>query len=111
VANKLAAPLLMEVGDHDGASDWHQDIEFYNAARRAGKPCVMLVYEGENHSVAQKANQIDYHRRINAWFDHYLKGAPAEDWMTKGVTVLERERELKQTGSPATITPSTATGQ
>ena len=111
VANKLAAPLLMEVGDHDGASDWHQDIEFYNAARRAGKPCLMLVYEGENHSVAQKANQIDYHRRINAWFDHYLKGAPAEDWMTRGVTVLERERELKQSGSPATITPSTATGQ
>ncbi|HEX3748228.1 MAG TPA: prolyl oligopeptidase family serine peptidase [Bryobacteraceae bacterium] len=111
VANKLAAPLLMEVGDHDGASDWHQDIEFYNAARRAGKPCVMLVYEGENHSVAQKANQIDYHRRINAWFDHYLKGAPAEDWMVKGVSVLERERELKAAGNPAAITPSTATGQ
>jgi dipeptidyl aminopeptidase/acylaminoacyl peptidase len=111
VANKLAAPLLMEVGDHDGASDWHQDIEFYNVARRAGKPCVMLVYEGENHAVAQKANQVDYHRRINSWFDHYLKGAPAEDWMTRGVTVLERERELKQTGSPAAITPSTATGQ
>jgi len=111
VANKLAAPLLMEVGDHDGASDWHQDIEFYNAARRAGKPCLMLVYEGENHSVAQKANQIDYHRRINAWFDHYLKGAPAEAWMTKGVSVLERERELKSSGSPAAITPSTATGQ
>ncbi|HUI55692.1 MAG TPA: prolyl oligopeptidase family serine peptidase [Bryobacteraceae bacterium] len=110
VANKLAAPILMEVGDHDGASDWHQDIEFYNAARRAGKPCLMLVYEGENHSVAQKANQIDYHRRINAWFDHYLKGAPAEDWMTKGVTVLERERELKQMGNPATIAPSTAGG-
>jgi dipeptidyl aminopeptidase/acylaminoacyl peptidase len=111
VANKLAAPLLMEVGDHDGASDWHQDIEFYNAARRAGKPCLMLVYEGENHAVAQKANQIDYHRRINAWFDHYLKGAAAEAWMTKGVSVLERERELKSTGSPATISPSTATGQ
>jgi dipeptidyl aminopeptidase/acylaminoacyl peptidase len=108
VANKLAAPLLMEVGDHDGASDWHQDIEFYNAARRAGKPVVMLVYEGENHAVAQKPNQIDYHRRINAWFDHYLKGAPAEDWMVHGVTVLERERELKQTGNPATITPSYA---
>ncbi|MEI9972182.1 MAG: prolyl oligopeptidase family serine peptidase [Ignavibacteriota bacterium] len=111
VANKLAAPLLMEVGDHDGASDWHQDIEFYNVARRAGKPVVMLVYEGENHSVAQKANQIDYHRRINTWFDHYLKGAPAEDWMTKGVSVLERERELKSTGASATITPSIATAQ
>jgi len=110
VANKLAAPLLMEVGDHDGASDWHQDIEFYNAARRAGKPCVMLVYEGENHSVAQKANQIDYHRRINAWFDHYLKGAEAQPWMVRGVTVLERERDLKQSGSPAAITPSSAGG-
>ena len=71
----------------------------------------MLVYEGENHSVAQKANQIDYHRRINAWFDHYVKGAPAEDWMTKGVSVLERERQLKSTGGNATITPSIATAQ
>ena len=97
-ANKLAAPLLLSVGDHDGASDWHQDIELYNSARRAGKNCVMLVYEGENHSVAQKANQLDYHRRINAWFDHYLKGAPAEDWINHGVSVLERDRELKRNG-------------
>ena len=28
--------------------------------------------------------------------------------MVHGVTVLERERELKQTGNPATITPSYA---
>ena len=95
-ANKLSAPLLLSVGDHDGASDWHQDIELYNSARRAGKPVVMLVYEGENHAVAQKANQLDYHRRINAWFDHYLKGEPAPEWITQGVTVLERERELKR---------------
>jgi len=97
-ANKLSAPLLLSVGDHDGASDWHQDIELYNSARRAGKPVVMLVYEGENHAVAQKANQLDYHRRINAWFDHYLKGEPAPEWITQGVTVLERERELKRSG-------------
>ncbi len=95
-ANKLSAPLLLSVGDHDGASDWHQDIELYNSARRAGKPVVMLVYEGENHAVAQKANQLDYHRRINAWFDHYLKGDEAPPWITQGVTVLERERELKR---------------
>jgi dipeptidyl aminopeptidase/acylaminoacyl peptidase len=97
-AHKLSAPLLLSVGDHDGASDWHQDIELYNSARRAGKPVVMLVYEGENHAVAQKANQLDYHRRINAWFDHYLKGDAAPEWITQGVTVLERERELKRSG-------------
>jgi dipeptidyl aminopeptidase/acylaminoacyl peptidase len=94
-ANKLKAPLLLSVGDKDGASDWHQDIELYNSARRAGKTCVMLVYEGENHAVAQKANQLDYHRRINAWFDHYLKGEEPQDWIAHGVTVLDRERELK----------------
>ena len=91
-ADQLKAPLLLSVGDHDGASDWHQDIELYNSARRAGKTCVMLVYEGENHSVAQKANQLDYHRRINAWFDHYLKGEKAEDWIEHGVSVLDRDR-------------------
>jgi dipeptidyl aminopeptidase/acylaminoacyl peptidase len=109
-ANKLSAPLLLSVGDHDGASDWHQDIELYNSARRAGKPVVMLVYEGENHAVAQKANQLDYHRRINAWFDHYLKGEPAPEWITRGVTVLERERELKRSGkdAPAAKDPGTA---
>jgi dipeptidyl aminopeptidase/acylaminoacyl peptidase len=97
-ANKLKPPLLLSVGDHDGASDWHQDIELYNSARRAGKTVVMLVYEGENHSVAQKANQLDYHRRINDWFDHYLKGNDPQNWITKGVTVLDRERELKSNG-------------
>lgn len=105
-ANKLRAPLLMSVGDHDGASDWHQDIELYNSARRAGKTCVLLVYEGENHSVAQKANQIDYHRRINAWFDHYLKGEPAEDWIEHGVTWLDRERERQGAGAARAATGS-----
>ena len=45
---------MLCVGDKDGASDWHQDIEFYNLARRAGKDVVMLVYPGENHSLAKK---------------------------------------------------------
>ncbi len=99
-ANKLAAPLLLSVGDKDGASDWHQDIELYNSARRAGKNVVMLVYEGENHSVAQKGNQLDYHRRINAWFDHYVKGDPAEPWINEGVSVLKREQELKKSPAP-----------
>jgi hypothetical protein len=27
-----------------------------------------------------------------------LKGEPAPEWITQGVTVLERERELKRSG-------------
>ena len=94
--NKMKGALLLSVGDKDGASDWHQDIEMYNLARRAGKQCVMLVYPGENHALAVKANQIDYHRRILDWFDQYLKDGKPKDWIVKGVTVLDREKELKR---------------
>ncbi len=94
--NKMKGALMLCVGDKDGASDWHQDIEMYNLARRAGKQVVMLVYPGENHGLAVKANQIDYHRRILDWFDHYLKGDQPPVWITKGVSVLDREKELKR---------------
>jgi hypothetical protein len=39
----------------------------------------MGLYAGENHSLAKKPNQIDYHNRIVDWFDHYLAGAPAKE--------------------------------
>ena len=56
-----------------------------NAARLAAKQLVMLVYEGENHGLRKKPNQVDYHWRIREWFGHYLKGAEAPAWMTEGV--------------------------
>lgn len=86
---QLDTPLLVAFGDRDGAVDWHQGIELYNAARRADKPLVMLVYEGENHSLAKEPNQLDYHRRILQWFGHYLKGEPAPAWVTTGVRYRE----------------------
>ena len=93
--HELRTPILMEVGDADGTVDWHQGIEFYNFARRAGrKDFILLVYPGEDHGLRKKENQIDYHRRINEWFGHYLKGQPAPKWMTDGVSWLERKSVL-----------------
>ena len=87
--------MLMEFGDADGTVDWHQGVEFYNFARRAGRDdFVMLVYPGEDHGLRKKENQVDYHRRINQWFGHWLKGEPAPKWMTEGVTWLERKAVL-----------------
>jgi dipeptidyl aminopeptidase/acylaminoacyl peptidase len=105
---KMTAPLLVAFGDKDGAVDWHQGIEMYNMARRLGKDMVLLVYAGENHSLAKKPNQIDYHNRIVDWFDHYLAGASAKDWMVKGQTYLEREKELKRL-KKGSATPVVAT--
>ena len=91
----LKTPMLMEVGDADGTVDWHQGIEFYNFARRAGKSnFVMLVYPGEDHGLRKKENQIDYHRRILQWFGHYLKGEPAPKWMEEGLSWMDRKTLL-----------------
>jgi dipeptidyl aminopeptidase/acylaminoacyl peptidase len=93
--HELDTPMLMMFGDADGTVDWHQGIEFYNFARRAGKDdFVMLVYPGEDHGLRKKENQIDYHRRILQWFGHWLKGEPAPDWMTQGVSWLDRRALL-----------------
>ncbi len=92
----LETPMLMMFGDADGTVDWHQGIEFYNFARRAGKSnFVMLVYPGEDHGLRKKENQIDYHRRILEWFGHWLKGEEAPSWVTKGMTWLERKKILE----------------
>ena len=88
--SSMTTPMLLMTGDNDGTVFWHQSVEFYNIARRAKKNVVMLVYNGEDHGLRVKKNQVDYHRRIRQWFDHYLKGAPAEKWITAGVPALER---------------------
>ncbi len=94
--HELRTPMLLMFGDADGTVDWHQGIEFYNFARRAGREnVVMLVYPGEDHGLRKKENQIDYHRRILQWFGHWLKGEPAEKWMREGQTWLERKEVLQ----------------
>jgi dipeptidyl aminopeptidase/acylaminoacyl peptidase len=96
--DQLNTPLLLAHGTEDGAVDFNQGVEYYNAARRAGKDFVMLVYEGENHSNGQKSNQIDYHSRIVDWFGHYLKGEPAPDWINQGVSFLDQEKAREEQG-------------
>ncbi len=94
--HNMTTPLLLEAGDSDGIIAWYQSIMLYNIARRAKKNVVMLGYIGEDHGLRKKQNQKDYQHRILAWFGHYLKGEPAEDWITKGQSYLEREAEIKR---------------
>ncbi len=94
--DNMNTPLLIAFGDEDGAVDFNQGVEMYNAARLAGKQFVMLVYPGENHSLSKKPNQVDYHYRIREWFDHYLKDADAPKWITEGQKHLEREKEIAE---------------
>jgi dipeptidyl aminopeptidase/acylaminoacyl peptidase len=92
----MTTPLLIEVGDADGTVFYHQGVELYNIARRARKNVVLLVYGGEDHGLRKKPDQVDYQRRIFAWFGHYLKDEPAAPWIAGGESYLDHQRALKE---------------
>jgi dipeptidyl aminopeptidase/acylaminoacyl peptidase len=95
-AKNVKTPLMILHNDKDGAVDFTQGVEYFNTLRRLGKPVIMLEYTGENHGLVRRANQRDYTVRMKEFFDHYLKGAPAPDWMTKGVPRLKMQDHLKE---------------
>jgi dipeptidyl aminopeptidase/acylaminoacyl peptidase len=83
-ADRITTPLLIEHGDEDGAVPWYQGIELYLALRRLGKDCIFLQYRGEPHHLRKYPNKLDYSIKMKEYFDHYLKGEPAADWITNG---------------------------
>jgi dipeptidyl aminopeptidase/acylaminoacyl peptidase len=84
-ADRVETPLVLMHGDEDEAVPWYQSIEFYLALRRTGKHAVFLQYRGEPHHPQKYPNKLDYSIKMKEFFDHYLKGAPAPDWWSKGV--------------------------
>jgi dipeptidyl aminopeptidase/acylaminoacyl peptidase len=84
-ADKINTPLLTMFGDEDGAVPWYQGIELYLAMRRLGKDSIFLQYRGEPHHPQKYGNKLDYAIKMKQYLDHYLKGKPAPEWMTKGI--------------------------
>jgi fermentation-respiration switch protein FrsA (DUF1100 family) len=93
---KVNTPILLLHNDKDGAVDFTQGIEFYNALRRLKKPIVMITYKGENHGIAKLENRKDYAVRMMEFFDYYLKGKPAPDWWKQGVERSALEEHLEK---------------
>ena len=86
-ADKVRTPLLIMHNDNDGAVPWYQGIEYFSALRRLGKPCWLLEYNNEAHNLMERRNCKDLSRRLQQFFDHYLKGDPMPAWMKSGVPV------------------------
>jgi dienelactone hydrolase len=95
-AKNVKTPLMILHNDRDGAVDFTQGVEYFNTLRRMQKPVIMLEYIGENHGLAKPVNQRDYTVRMREYFDHYLMGAPAPDWMVSGVPRLKMDEHLKE---------------
>jgi dipeptidyl aminopeptidase/acylaminoacyl peptidase len=89
-ADKINTPVLILHNDEDTAVPWYQGIEFFVAMRRLGKPAWLLNYNGEPHGLRKKQNQKDFAKRMQQFFDHYLKGDPMPMWMKEGVPAIEK---------------------
>ncbi len=96
-ADKIETPLMMMHNDKDTAVPWYQGIEFFTALRRLDKPVWMLSYNDEPHNLKRKswANRVDLTIRMMQFFDHYLKGKPAPQWMQEGIPAIKKGEELR----------------
>ncbi len=91
-ADNINTPVLILHNDEDGAVPWYQGIELIMALRRLGKVAFMFNYNGEAHGLRRRPNMKDYTIRMQEFFDHYLKGRPAPDWMINGIQAWEKEK-------------------
>lgn len=89
-AQNIKVPFMILHGTADGAVDWTQGLEFYNAARRLGKEVIFLSYPGEPHHLRKEANQKDFQIRMKQYFDHYLMDKDAPEWMVEGIPHLKK---------------------
>ncbi|MEM9834791.1 MAG: prolyl oligopeptidase family serine peptidase, partial [Bacteroidota bacterium] len=99
MADKIETPLLLLHNDEDTAVPWEQGIELFVALRRLNKPAWLLNYNGEPHGITKYHNQKDFTRRMQQFFDHYLKDEPAPAWMQEGLPATLKGRTLRYEAS------------
>lgn len=93
-ADRVETPLLIMHNDADGAVPWYQGIEMFMALRRLEKPVWLLQYNGEAHNLKERRNRKDITRRLQQFFDHYLKGEPMPSWMKNGINPLRKGQDF-----------------
>jgi len=98
-ADRVETPLLIMHNDKDTAVPWEQGIELFMALRRLNKPVWMLTYNGEPHWPLKYPNRKDFARRMQQFFDHYLKDEPMPEWMNSGIPATLKGRTLRYESS------------
>lgn len=79
-AKQIGTPLLLWSGKNDTQVHHFQSLEFHLALRRLQKPNILLLYEGERHTISSRTNQIDLTHRVEEWFAYYLKDGNKPEW-------------------------------
>ena len=64
---------------------------------------ILLSYPGEPHHLARKENQKDFQVRMKQFYDHYLKGSPAADWIANGVPFIKKKTPTGAAAQPVQL--------
>ncbi len=83
LADNVTSPLLIMHNTVDPAVPWSQSFEYFTALRYLKKKVWMLQYDNSGHTLNDERDKYDYTIRLHQFFDHYLKGKPAPEWMTQ----------------------------
>jgi len=92
--DKVKTPLVILHNDDDDAVPWYQGIELFTALRRLGKKVWMFNYNGEKHGLIQRKNRLDYHIRMQQFFDWILKDEKPAKWIMEGVPAVNKGKDM-----------------
>lgn len=88
--DRVNTPVAVMHNDKDGAVPWYQGIEMFTALRRLQKPVWLLNYNDDEHNLIKRQNRKDIQIREQQFFDHFLKGKPAANWIKHGVPAVHK---------------------
>jgi len=90
-ADRITTPCLIRHDDADGAVPFSEGVQLFVALRRLQKPAWLINYNNAPHNLSRQADKKDWSVRMMQFFDFYLKGVPAPEWMTKGVSAVNKK--------------------
>lgn len=83
-SNLVQTPLLIMHNKGDNVVPFGQDLEYFMALRRQGKPVWLLQYDNGGHTLGDE-DATDFCIRQAQFFNHFLKGEAPPKWMTQGI--------------------------
>ena len=86
----IKTPFMILQGGDDGAVDYVEGLQFFNAARQQGKQVIFLSYPGQPHNLTDRDDQKDFAIRMKQFFDHYLMDKPMPEWMANGLPQVKK---------------------
>lgn len=102
-ADKVSSPFLMMFNNKDYYDKGYllnYGIQLFIALRRLEKPAWWLQYDNGSHGL-DGLDAKDFTMRFTQFFDHFLRGAPAPSWMTKGIPSKFKGIEARYELDPA----------